>query len=108
MARNETYVFALAAGIGCSWLCFQVYSLSQKLKRTEEALSKEQQNKKSERNGRIRFEQELRKVQVEAAAAGVMTGQHGGAKCDSDKVPSFPFKPIGYIKSCFSQRYNEL
>lgn len=85
--------------------------MSLSLKRTKEALIKEQENRKSERNGRIRIEQELRKVQLEAAA-GLMGAQHGGGDRSGDKshrtdpssISSFPFKPIGYLRSCFSQR----
>ena len=117
--RSEYYVLAITV-VGWSALCYAVIELSRKLRRTEDALLKEQQNKKSERSGRIRFEQELRRVQVEAATAGAAAArQHGGrgdgvgaeegtssssAAAGSDKTLSFPFKPIGTIKSCFSQR----
>ena len=118
--RSEYYVLAITV-VGWSALCYAVIELSRKLRRTEDALLKEQQNKKSERSGRIRFEQELRRVQVEAATAGAAAARlHGGCMGDgvgaevgtavsasassSDKTLSFPFKPIGTIKSCFSQR----
>ena len=111
MVRSEIYVLVAAAcGTG---ICYSLYSLSLSLKSTREALIKEQENRKSERNGRIRAEQELRKVQLEAAATAGVTGggtgtQHGsGSKAEtSSSIPSFPFKPIGYLRSCFSQRYD--
>ena len=117
--RSEYYILAITVA-GWSALCYAVIELSRKLRRTEDALLKEQQNKKSERSGRIRFEQELRRVQVEAATAGAAAARlHGGGgdgvgaeegtavsatAGSSDKTLSFPFKPIGTIKSCFSQR----
>ena len=109
MVRSELYVLVAAAcGTG---ICYSLYSLSLSLKSTREALIKEQENRKSERNGRIRAEQELRKVQLEAAATAAVTGtQHGsGSKAEtSSSIPSFPFKPIGYLRSCFSQRYDDI
>ena len=104
MVRSEIYVLVAAAcGTG---ICYSLYTLSLSLKSTREALIKEQENRKSERNGRIRAEQELRKVQLEAAATAGVT-QHGSGKAEpSSSIPSFPFKPIGYLRSCFSQRYD--
>lgn len=67
----------------------------------QDALAKEQQNRASERSGRIRFEQELRRLQLELACH---TQTQQASDSQSNSVPAFPFKPIGYLQSCFTQR----
>eukprot|EP00955_Chlamydomonas_euryale_P112819 366164-Chlamydomonas_euryale.AAC.2 len=83
------------------------------------ALEHERENRRSERQGRIRFEQELRRLQLETAAKQASQhaggGDGGGSAGDCAAVngvsgvgrgafESFPFKPIGYLHSVFSQR----
>lgn len=70
----------------------------------QDALAKEQQNRASERAGRIRFEQELRRLQLELACHAQTQQQPAPDSQSSASVPAYPFKPIGYLQSCFTQR----
>ncbi len=84
--------------------------------------------RKAERQGRIRAEQDLKKLHYQVAADAATTAAGaaappatdgggdsssvapaGGTGPDGTPLPqgaplSFPFRPIGTIQSCFSQR----
>lgn len=93
-------------------------TLLKELRKAHDDLEHEQEKRKSERAGRIRAEQELRKLQLQAATAQLLTAGAAASTADSadaaaasspastsDQAPAvYPFKPIGYIRSCFSQR----
>ena len=82
-------------------------------------LERERENKKAERAGRIRAEQELRRLQVSAVASGMLptgtlsasvsqrganVGAKGGGASVTARSIAFPMRPIGHMQSCFSQR----
>lgn len=79
--------------------------------------------RKADRAGRVRAEQELRRLQLQLASTAVLTTTPSGGEpaaaaaageasgggqprqvSSSSSSIVYPFKPIGHVRSCFSQR----
>ncbi|GAX82584.1 hypothetical protein CEUSTIGMA_g10010.t1 [Chlamydomonas eustigma] len=98
-----------AVSLSNALILYIVYKCSKEARRYKDDLDKEKLNRKSERAGRIRFEQEVRRLQLQIAStsnkhaeSNINSGDDGSSA--HSQFSSFPFRPIGYMKSCFSQR----
>ena len=76
-----------------------VKRLEKEVEKLAGLLEREKAERKAERQGRIRAEQNATKLKLEQASSSPTT-----KSIDPSSSVSFPFRPIGYASSCFSQR----
>ncbi|GAQ90789.1 hypothetical protein KFL_006850030 [Klebsormidium nitens] len=80
----------VVAALSALFAVGQFLLLSKRTQQLQERLSKEEKERAAERAGRIRAQKELREKVVPAGTEGVSA--------------SYPFTPIGTLRSCFSTR----
>lgn len=91
--KSSWFVFGACGILWSAWKMREVAVLRMETMRLQQLLEKERLNRRAEREGRVRVQKELREQMVSKRKAS-----HDEAES------SYPFRPIGNIRSCFTER----